>query len=263
MEADHDLGLVLSGGGAKGVAHIGVLKAMEERNIKPSIVAGTSAGAIVGSLYCAGYSPDEMFEFFTTTSVFRPAYYTWKKPGFFDSQALNKVLLEKFKENTFESLDKPLYIVATDITAARQKVFSRGELVKPILASSSFPVLFAPIEIEESLFADGGILNNFPTEPIRQQCKKLIGVNVQHISPTDKSKLKNVFNVFQRIYSISTRFSSVAKYQECDLVIAPHKLNDFNTFDMYKLKKMYDIGYEEACKIFDELENLDDFKNTN
>lgn len=257
MSGEHKLGIVLSGGGAKGAAHIGVLKAMEERGIKPTIVSGTSAGAIIGALYCAGYSSEEMFDFFNKTSVFRPANYTWKKPGFFNPSSMEAVLLKLLPENSFDSLKYPLYIVATDITKARQKVFSTGKLVPAILASSSFPVVFAPVEIEDSLYSDGGILNNFPTEPIRQKCDKLIGVNIQHISPVDKTQLKNTFGVFQRIYSISTRFASVSKYQECDLVIAPPELNDFNTFDMYKIKKMYEIGYKSACEMFDNQDLVD------
>lgn len=251
MNGEHNIGLVLSGGGAKGAAHIGVFKAMEERGIKPTIVSGTSAGSIFGAMYCAGYSSEEMMQFFEKTSLFKPSYYTWKKPGFFNPTALKSVLQKVFPEDSFEKLKYPLYVVATDITKARQKVFSTGHLVDAILASSSFPVLFAPVEIGDSLYSDGGILNNFPTEPIRQKCKTMIGVNIQHISQVDKSQLKNTFGVFQRIYSISTRFASVSKYQECDIVIAPPELNDFNTFDMYKIKKMYEVGYKTACEIFD------------
>lgn len=260
MEGEHQVGLVLSGGGVKGAAHVGALKALREHNIQPSIVAGTSAGAIVGAMYAANLDEDTMLEYFTNTSIFKPINYTWKKPGLINTNALEKVLLEIFPENSFEALERPLHIIATDITLARQKVFSRGELVKPLLASACFPVVFSPVEIGESLYADGGILNNFPTEPIRQKCSKLIGINVQHIEPTSKASLKSTLSVFQRIYFISTRFASVAKYQECDMIIAPESLNAFNTFDMYKIKEMYQIGYEEAMKVLENLDNFSEFQ---
>ena len=256
MDIEHDLGLVLSGGGAKGAAHIGVLKAMEERNIVPTIVSGTSAGAIVGALYCNGISSEEILDIFLNTSVFRPSFYTWRKPGVLDIKPLAKVLQPHFKVDSFEALKYPCYVVTTDITEAKERVFSRGPLIQRILASACFPGLFAPIEIGDSLYSDGGILNNFPTEPIHQKCKKLIGVNIQHIDPIEKNELKSTFGVVQRVYSISTRFASISKYQNCNIVIAPKKLNKFNTFDMYKIQKMYEIGYEDACKQLDDAVDL-------
>ncbi len=251
MEREHHVGLVLSGGGAKGAAHIGVLKAMEERGIEATIVSGTSAGAIVGGLYCSGLSADEILDIFLNTSVFRPAFYTWRKPGVLNINPLAKVLRPYFKFDSFEDLKYPCYIVATDITKAKQRVFSKGPIIQSILASACFPGIFAPIEIGDSLYSDGGILNNFPTEPIAQKCERLIGVNIQHIEAIPKEELKSTFGVVQRVYSISTKFASIAKYQHCDVVIAPPALNNFNTFDMYKIKRMYEIGYEHACEVFD------------
>jgi len=254
MQEDHQLGLVLSGGGAKGAAHAGVLKALEERNIRPDVVSGTSAGAIVGALYCAGTSSDEILELFTKTSLFKPSYYTWKKPGLLNMNVFGKVLEPYFPDDNFEALEIPCYIVATDITNASQVVFSEGPLISRILASACFPIVFAPLEIDGKLYADGGILNNFPTEPIRQSCRKLIGVNIQHIDPVGIEDLNSTFVVAQRIYSISTRFASVSKYQNCDVVIAPPELNDYNTFDMYKIEKMYKIGYDAACEQLDKID---------
>lgn len=254
MELEHKLGLVLSGGGAKGAAHIGVIKAMQERGIRPTIVSGTSAGAIIGAMYCGGYDAEVMLDFFSNTPIFRPSYYTWKKPGIINSEVFKQVFLKLFPDNSFEKLNLPLHIVATDITLARQKVFSSGELITPLLASASFPVLFAPLEIGDSLFSDGGILNNFPTDLIRQDCMTLIGVNIEHIDPINKNELKSTFSVMQRIFSIGTRFNSLIKYQDCDIVIAPSKLNKYRTFDMYKIMEMYELGYSEACKTFDNLD---------
>ncbi len=260
MGVQHKVGLVLSGGGIKGAAHIGMLKALKERNIEPTIVAGTSAGAIVGAMYAANLDEETMLDYFTGTSIFNPANYTWKKPGLINTDALEKVLLKIFPENSFEALHRPLHIVATDITLARQKVFSSGELVKPLLASACFPVVFSPVEIGDSIYADGGILNNFPTEPIRQRCDKLIGINVQHIEATTKKLLKSTLSVFQRIYFISTRFASVAKYQDCDLVFAPESLNSYNTFDMFKIKEVYEKGYEDALKVLSKVKDLSQFQ---
>ena len=252
MQEEFELGLTLSGGGAKGAAHIGVLKAMEERGIKADIVSGTSSGAIVGSLYCNGLKADEILDFYLNTPIFRPSYYTWKKPGLLNTDGLAKILEPLFEIDSFESLQIPLHIVATDLIKARQKIFSSGILIKAILASSSFPGIFAPIEFLDTIYVDGGVLNNFPTEIIEHKCKKQIGVNVQHIESVDKANLTSSFSVLQRVFSISTRLSSISKYHNCDLIIAPEKLAKYNTFDMFKLKKMYEIGYEEASIKLDQ-----------
>ena len=183
MGAQHKVGLVLSGGGIKGAAHIGMLKALKKHNIEPTIVAGTSAGAIVGAMYTANLDEETMLDYFTGTGIFNPVNYTWKKPGLINTDALEKVLLKIFPENSFEALHRPLHIVATLITLARQKVFSSGELVKPLLASACFPVVFAP-----------------------------------------------------------------------------ESLNSYNTFDMFKIKEVYEKGYEDALKVLSKVKDLSQFQ---
>ena len=251
MTKKNQFGLTLSGGGAKGAAHIGVLKAIEERNIKIGVVSGTSAGAIVGSLFCNGYSSDEILDFYSSTPIFRPGYYTWKKPGILNTDALGKVLEPMFEKDSFEALQIPLSVVATDIERARVKVFNEGPLTRAVLASSSFPGVFAPVLIDEVLYSDGGILNNFPVDLIRQRCETLIGVNVRDIAVVDKKSLRSTFSLIQRVIAISTRSNSLLNYHDCDVVIAPPELSKFTTFDMFKMKKMYKIGYESACKQLD------------
>jgi len=246
MPRKFQFGLTLSGGGAKGAAHIGVLKAIEERGIKIEVVSGTSAGAIVGALFCNGYSSDEIFDFYSSTPIFRPGYYTWKKPGILNTEAMGKILEPMFGEDSFDTLKIPLFVVATDIEKARVKVFHEGSLVRSVLASSSFPGVFAPLVVDDVLYSDGGILNNFPVDVIRQDCEQLIGVNVRDIDIVDKSRLKSTFSLIQRVIAISTRSNSLMKYHDCDVIIAPPKLAKFTACDMYKMKKMYTIGYDEA-----------------
>ncbi len=252
MSKKYKVGLTLSGGGAKGAAHIGVLKALEERGIKVDVISGTSAGSIVGSLFANGYTSDEILEFYLSTTIFRPGYYTWKKPGLLNTDALGELLVPLFSEDSFESLKIPMHIVATNIEEAKERVFYKGQLIKAILASSSFPGVFAPVEVEGKLYADGGILNNFPVDLIRKDCDVLIGVNVQNVEDIDKRKLKTTFSLIQRVITISTRSNSLKKYKECDVLISPAKLSSYATFNMYKMKKMYSIGYAEASKTLDQ-----------
>lgn len=245
---EYKIGLVLSGGGTKGMGHIGVLKAMEEMGVEADIVAGTSAGAIVGALYASGISSDEMFEYMSKLSLFNLKNYAWSKPGFIDGEKFQKDLLGLLPYETFEALNKPLYIIATDLLNARQKIFSSGDLIHPIMGSSAFPGMFSPVEYDDTYYVDGGILNNFPTEVIRSKCQHLVGVHVQSISKIDKKKVGNTIGVIQRIYAILTRVDATTKYNDCDVLIAPEEMMKYNTFEMKKFKEMYEIGYEQGKK---------------
>ncbi len=251
MEEKVEIGLVLSGGGAKGAAHIGVLKAIEERNIKIDVISGTSSGAIIGALFAEGYSSEAILDLYLSTSVFKPGYFTWRKPGIIDTDALGKILEPMLEHDEFEKLKIPLYIVATDVENVESTVFDSGPLIKAILSSSSFPGIFAPVNFNEKLYVDGGVLNNFPVDIIRDKCNTLIGANVQIIDFRDKSKFKSTFSLVQRVFTISIRSESLTKYKDCDVLIAPKELANYATFNIFKMKEMYKIGYEEASKQLD------------
>ncbi|WP_222829366.1 patatin-like phospholipase family protein [Olleya sp. ITB9] len=173
-----NIGLVLSGGGVRGAAHIGVIKALEEHNIKPTHISGTSAGAIVGALYAAGVHWSDILTFFKSVSIFKTTRYARNKPGFINSDKFYEDLEAFFPIDEFNALQKPLYITAANVIDGTLKIFKKGQLIKPIIASASFPGVFTPIEINGKFYIDGGTLNNFPVEPLQQECDKIIGVYV-------------------------------------------------------------------------------------
>ncbi len=163
-----NIGLVLSGGGARGAAHIGVIKALEEHKIYPTHIAGTSAGAIVGALYAGGVGWLEMLNFFKTIPLFNTNRYAYRKPGFIDTKRFYDNFKEYLPIDNFNALKKPLFITATNVVDGTLKIFHEGELIRPVLASASFPGVFTPTEIDGSYYIDGGTLNNFPVEPLKQ-----------------------------------------------------------------------------------------------
>ena len=140
----YELGMVLSGGGARGLAHVGVLKALSEEGIEPEILAATSAGAIVASLYASGYSADEMLEFFVQRNPFRISKLALAKPGIFDTDKVVADFLDYLPDNSFEALGKKILLTATDLVEGQPKIFSSGPLIPAILASASTPMVFAP-----------------------------------------------------------------------------------------------------------------------
>lgn len=240
------LGLVLSGGGVRGVAHIGAIKALEEHDIHPDIVSGSSAGAVVGALYCAGFSPEEMMTFFKVTPLFHLNRFAFKKPGFIDTDKFYSDFRKYFKDDAFESLKKKLFVTTVDILNGRLEIFEQGELIKPLLASCAFPGLFSPVLHKNVLYADGGILDNFPTKPIKDKCDELFGVYASPLSPISPDNLKYSVSVLERAIKINYSKRSYLNFADCAIVIRPMQLVNYGLLDVSKMEEIYEIGYNCA-----------------
>ena len=149
-------GLVLSGGGARGVCHLGVIKALEEFGVKFDFISGTSAGAVVGCLYSYGYPPDEILNIIKTTSFFKSLKLAWTWTGLLSFNGLREVLIKYIPENTFDCLKIPVTLAITDIKKGRIEYISQGELMTPIEATCSVPAVFKPVQYNGSIYVDGG-----------------------------------------------------------------------------------------------------------
>lgn len=248
------LGLALSGGGAKGFAHCGALQALEEFGIKPDVIAGTSAGAIVGALYAAGNTPVEISRMFIGKEFSNFVKFLIPKAGFFDHSPFQDFLMEYLQVKTFEELSIPLYIVASDLDHGRSAVFSKGELARPILASCSVPVIFNPIEIDGVHYVDGGIFRNFPVVPIREMCEQVIGINV---SPLISSEYKqNMIQIAQRSYHFMFKANSIEDKALCDFLIEVQEAQQYSTFDLDNIDQIFRVGYEDAVKTLESTYNM-------
>lgn len=250
------IGLVLSGGGARGAAHIGVLKALEEYDILPTHISGTSAGAIVGGLYAGGVHWTEILNFFKTTSIFHTKRFAFNKPGFLDTEKFYDDLKVFFPEDNFNALEKHLFITATNVIEGTLKIFNKGQLIKPIIASASFPGVFTPTEINGSYFIDGGVLNNFPVEPLKKHCDKVIGVCVNPLTKIKIKDLKHSYSVADRALKIRATSESISKFPQCDLVISPKELSEFAIFGLNNIDAIFDLGYSEAIRALAENEGI-------
>ncbi len=253
----HKIGLVLSGGGVRGVAHIGVIKALLENNIEPDVVSGSSAGAVVGALYCNGYTPDQMLEFFKLTPLFHVNKFAFLKPGFIDTDKFYPDFKKYFSKDSFSGLKKKLFITTVDLCDGVLKVFESGQLIKPLLASSAFPGLFSPVKIDDVIYADGGILDNFPTAPMLDICETLIGVYASPLDRIEPNDLKHSVNVLERAIRINYSKRSSAKFRYCALMFNPNRLVNYGLLDIGKIDEIYQIGYESAVET---LENSDFLK---
>lgn len=244
------IGLVLSGGGARGIAHLGVIKALEEAGIHFSIVSGTSAGAIIGAFYAHGYAPDEVFKIITSTNLYklmRPAI-SWR--GLLKIENSIDIFKSYFPEDSFEALKKPLIVTASNVKKGKTKFFSSGELIKPILASSCIPVLFTPLEINGKLYIDGGVLNNLPVEPLIGHCDRIIGV---HTNPVDaKTSPNNMKELLERTFMLAVNYNAYARKEKCDLFIEPKNLCHYNVLDFKKAPEIFEIGYTFTQKLLNK-----------
>jgi NTE family protein len=252
----YSVGLVLSGGGSKGIAQAGVLQFLEEQNIKPSQLAGTSAGSIIAALYSFGKTPQEILEFFKSIYFFSWRHFTFKKAGLIDSESFRNYFIQQLGDVTVGELNIPVHITATDMVKGKLKIFEGNtKVVDAIIASCAFPGLLSPYEIDGNLYSDGGILNHFPTDILQGRCETLIGVYVSPIQKIEAKDLHSIKSVTYRAFDLLSANNNSQKFNLCDWVIEPEELSIYSTFETnrHKMDAIFKIGYESAKKSFEEL----------
>ncbi len=251
------IGLVLSGGGARGVAHLGIIQALEEQHLKFDIVSGSSAGALLGALYCHGYTPKDISGFIKHTSfltIFRPSF---NRRSLLNIEKAYDELSKYFPIDNFSCLKIPLHVATTDIEKAKSKVYKEGQLIKPILASCAVPVVFDPVMIGKRRLVDGGVTDNLPFQTIRKKCDKIIAL---HCNPIDSySKLTNWSELMERSMMIAITQYVHTKKKHCDVFLEPPGLSKFKVTDFKKADEIYDYGYKYGCEAIQDgiLDNLE------
>ncbi|QSE96406.1 patatin-like phospholipase family protein [Fulvivirga lutea] len=252
---EYNIGLVLSGGGARGIAHLGVLKALEEHNIKIDVISGTSAGAIIGALYAGGLSINEILKLLIELKPMRFIQPALNTKGLLKMEVIEKFLISYLPENSFDTLTIPLYIAATNLKSGKTEYFNQGHLVPAICASSCIPVLFNPVQYNDELYIDGGILNNLPVEAIRDKTKIVIGV---HSNPIDRNfELKNFSSGLERALMLAITSNVYQSSKNCNFLIEPNGLEPFKVLDISKAEEIFSIGYKEAIRQINESKMLE------
>ncbi len=239
-------GLVLSGGGARGFAHLGVIQALNEAGIFPDIISGTSAGALAGVLYADGYSPKEILKLFNTGSrldFMRPAL---PREGLLQISGVTKVLKANLRASTFEELKTPLVVAATDLHNGKAVYFSKGNLLDPVIASASIPVLFQPVIINGISYVDGGVLDNLPVRPIENKCRLIIGSFVNPVGYMEK--VSGLISIAERAFMLSMSKEIFEKAKKFDLFIAPPELRNYGILDPEKAIELFSLGYNATIE---------------
>ncbi len=240
-EKQYKIGLVLSGGGARGFAHIGVIQALNEAGIYPDVISGTSAGAIVGVLYADGFSPKEILKLLNSGSRLDFMRPTLPREGLLQIGGIMKILKANLSAINFEELKIPLYVAATDLNHGESVYFSKGELLDPVMASASIPVLFQPVIINNNHYVDGGVMDNLPLKPIENNCRILIGSFVNPVGFVEK--INGLINIAERTFMLSMSKEIIEKARRFDLFVAPPELRNYKILDPEKARELYLIGY--------------------
>ncbi|MCC3144620.1 patatin-like phospholipase family protein [Halanaerobium sp. Z-7514] len=241
------IGIVLAGGGARGFAHLGVLKALEEKGIRADLISAVSAGSIVGAFIAAGKKPEEIMEIMKENDFFDYAKVTLPINGLMSLDNLNKNLEEHLEAEKISELKIPLYIAASNLVTGKIKYFKEGDLSKIVQASSSIPVLFSPVEIEGDLYVDGGLLDNLPVEPLKDQSDLIIAINIMPIEKT--RKLDNLVEIAVRTFQLSVNRDQEKIKNAVDLFIEPEGLEEYHILDTKHADKLFDLGYKHTRKM--------------
>jgi NTE family protein len=244
-------GLVLSGGAVRGIAHLGVLQALEEKKIKIDIIAGASAGALAGAFIAEGYHSGEILEIFLKKKIFEIMSIAVPRTGLFKVERLKSILKSQLKTENIEDLKIPLVISATNFYEGKIEYFDKGPLVETLIASASIPILFELAKLNNKVYIDGGIMDNLPIKPIRDKCEKLIAVYTNPIGKIEKTK--NLIQVAERAFHLAIASEVVHKKVMADVFIEPIKLKEYGLLELRKAREIYKIGYEaavEALKFF-------------
>ena len=279
------IGIAFAGGGIRGIAHVGVLKALEENNIKIEAVGGTSAGSIVAALYAMGYKPYYIYVLFKkyaqdiinigNSSIVNGIgnFVKTKKigiAGLNDGTLLEKMFNElatRKKMKVFADIKMPLVIPAVDIAEAKEYIFTNCaprnnvndeyiteiRIGKAIRASSSFPAYFCPCEYKKHIFMDGGVLDNTPILPLKKICKhKVMAVNFE-ADPVEENC--DVMDIIMKTLDIMGNKIAEESFKQSDLVLTV-PTDKAGLFDIEKMDKCYKFGYDTTMKNIDKIKKL-------
>ncbi|MEN8118052.1 MAG: patatin-like phospholipase family protein [Bacteroidota bacterium] len=240
-------GLVLSGGGTRGFAHLGVIAALYDLNIKPDVISGVSAGAIVGAFIAAGKSPIEILETFKKGWFFRYTKMHIPVDGLLKLDGIKEIIQNEIEVKNIEELEIPLTICVANLNKGTVEYKNTGPLAETVLASSSIPVLFSPVPLGRYSYVDGGLMDNIPVEPIRNECETLIVSNISPINP--KAKMKNLVQIAARTVYMSVNVNIDEIRKNSTFYIEPKGIDNYDVFLRKHADELFELGYNSAKKI--------------
>lgn len=243
------IGYCLSGGGVRGVAHIGVIQALRENGLEADIISGASAGSIVGALYADGKTSGEMLDFVRESSYMKIFRLGLPDKGITPLVFLFQHLQKYIPHDSFDGLKRRLFIAVTHLNTGRTEWLQSGSVSQAVMASASIPLVFQPVKINQGLYVDGGLMNNMPSEVIRDQCEVLIGVNVMPILEVSNRELGSMMSIGMRCFHLSVNHNMKPSMEICDFVISPSGIHRHSPFLLRNIEEIYRLGYDATMEV--------------
>lgn len=238
------IGVAFSGGGARGFAHAGAMKALTELGIKPDIVAGVSAGSVVAVLTAGGMAPEKIVELFAGLKFSDLTSLCVPKNGFFEMDGFKRLIAAHVPAKRLEDLPLKTVVCATDIDNGCPHAFETGDIPEVVAASCSIPIIFKPAKIDGIRYIDGGVLHNLPAWAIRERCKYLIGLNC---SPLPKRRYKDtLLDMAHASYNMAVKSNINQDLALCDIAIDMAQVADYKVFNLKEITKVFRQGYNAA-----------------
>ncbi len=238
------LGIVLGGGGARGFAHLGVMKRLKELGIQPDIYSGVSAGALAGAFLASGKDPEMVMDQLEGQNLWRYSRVMWPRHGIFNLDGLKKLIQKQIPFSQLEDLPTPLVITTSNMNTGKAEYINKGNLPEAVLASSSIPFVFQPVQINGFKYADGGLLDNLPLRPIKELCEKTLVIS---ITPLEETKeLDNLIQIAVRTFQMSVSADIDRVREMADYFVEPDGLEEIEMFDFKKARMIFNLGYKAA-----------------
>lgn len=241
------IGLALGGGAAKGIAHIGVLKAFEEEQIRIHCISGTSVGALVASYHAFGRPAESILSICSTLNLSRILNFTFERGGLFSTDSIREMIYRDLGDCRIEDANIPLAICATDIETGEQMIFRKGNLADAVCASMAVPGLFVPVEIDGRILVDGGLVENVPISPLAKMGAGItVAVDLSYVSRYPKPE--DTLDVISNAINIGIDFNTRKQLKKADIAV-PLDLSGYSlTNNADRVDELYREGYRPMKK---------------
>jgi len=248
-------GLALSGGGARGIIHLGVLQAMNDMEFYPTALSGTSMGAIVAAFYAMGMEPREVLKIVKEKAdrkhIFSIRIRHRATTGLFKITLLEENLKKYCPIDDFSAFKIPLFISVTNLTTGKNEIHSQGKFIDYVIASATIPILFETRIINGNHYVDGGLSKNMAAQVLQNHVDKIIGIHSNHI--VENKNITTMKDVAERCFQLSIFNTVKDELNYCDYLIDPPKARNYSTFDFDKADEIFEIGYQEGLEFIKSL----------
>lgn len=246
MNKPYKTGLVLSGGGTRGFAHLGLIAALFEKGIKPDVISGTSAGAIVGAFIAGGKTPEQILEMLKKGWFFKYTKLHIPIDGLLKLDGLKEVIQTEIEAKNIEDLKIPFFATVSNLNKGTVEYKNKGPLGEIVLASSSIPILFSPVIINGETYVDGGLMDNIPIKPIQNKCKQIIVSNISPINP--KAKIKNLVQIATRTFYMSVIGNVEEIKKQASVFVEPEGIDEYDILNRSHADELFEMGYKATIK---------------